>query len=106
MNFDGAANKGGVGVVVWISSPSHYTNLLSFKLDFECAANDVEYEALILGLNILKDLGAKRIAVYGNSELIVNQLNGTYQTKHPKMRSYRNEVWHLFVKFLLSIKSF
>jgi ribonuclease HI len=33
----------------------------------------VEYEALILGLKVLKELGAKRIVVCGDSELIINQ---------------------------------
>jgi len=32
----------------------------------------VEYEALILGLKVLKELGAKRIAVYSDFELIIN----------------------------------
>ena len=59
MHFYGAANKGGLGVGVWISYPNHDTKLLSFKLAFECTNDDVEYEALILGLNILKYLGVE-----------------------------------------------
>jgi hypothetical protein len=32
----------------------------------------VEYEALILGLGVLKDLKAKKIYVHGGYELIIN----------------------------------
>jgi ribonuclease HI len=45
----------------------------------------VEYEALILGLKVLKELGAKRIVVHGDSELIINQIKGIYQAKHPRL---------------------
>ena len=78
MDFDGASSKGGVGFGVWIKSPSNNSKLHSFKLSFECTNNKVEYEALISGLNILKYLVARRIDVYEDSELLVNQVNGTY----------------------------
>jgi ribonuclease HI len=49
-----------------------------------------EYEALIVGLQVLKELDAQKIAVRKDSELIINQVKGVYQTKHPKLRVYRN----------------
>jgi ribonuclease HI len=49
-----------------------HIKLCSYKLTFECTNNMVEYEALILGLKVLKELGAKRIAVRKDSELIIN----------------------------------
>ena len=55
-----------------------------------------KYEALLLGLNALKEMGEKNIEVFGDSELVVNQVNQSYQTKHPKMRDYKNEVWGMF----------
>ena len=35
-----------------------------------------EYEALVLGLKMLNDLKAKNVYIYGDSELIINQVNG------------------------------
>ena len=29
----------------------------------------------------------------------MNQVNNSYQTKHPRMRDYRNEVWDMLGKF-------
>ena len=64
MFFDGSINKEGVGAGVWTISPNREFKVCSYKLNFECTNNVAEYEALLLGLNSLKDLGAKRIDVF------------------------------------------
>ena len=63
-----------------------------YKLTFECTNNVAEYEALLLVCNALKYLGAKIIDVFGDSELVINQVNDSYQTKHLRMIAYKNEV--------------
>jgi len=75
------------------------SQLHSFKLYFDCTNNVAEYEALIIGLNILREQKVKKIHIFGDSDLIVNQVKHTYQTKHHRMRAYRNEVWDLFSNF-------
>jgi ribonuclease HI len=71
------------------------TKICSYKLSFDYMNNMVEYEALILGLKVLKELGANRIAVHGDSELVINQVKGIYQSKHPILRAYKNLVLDL-----------
>lgn len=73
--------------------------LHSFKLAFQCTNNEAKYEALLLGLNLLKDKKVKRIAVQRDSELVINQVKGTYQAKHPRMRAYRNVVLDMIENF-------
>ena len=97
--FDGAMRIIGIGVGVWILSPTKEVKLLSFKLYFECTNNVAEYESLILGLNALRTMKAKKIAIYGDLELIINQVKVIYQAKHPNMRSYRNLVLELLEEF-------
>ena len=71
MSFDGSCDKVGSRVGVWI----HNTNEgHSYKLDFQCTNNIAEYEALLLGLQLLKNIGAKRISVQGGSELIIRKI--------------------------------
>ena len=53
----------------------------------------------MLGLHALKDLGAKWVQIFGYSELVINQVNDSYQTKYPRMRAYRNEVWDMFENY-------
>ena len=59
----------------------------------------IEYEALVLGLNTLKQMGARRIVVHGYSKLIINQVKGIYQAKHPRLRAYRNTMLDLLEEF-------
>ena len=54
--------------------------------------NEAEYEALIVGLNLAKDMGIKKLDIRSNSQLVVNQLLGTYQVKDLKMASYLEHV--------------
>ena len=40
----------------------------------------------------------------GDLELVINQVNDNYQTKHPRMRDYRNEVWDMFGNYFTEHK--
>jgi ribonuclease HI len=93
MDFDGAVSKEGVGAGVWLHNHrSRYSENHSYKLNFQCTNNVAEYEALMLGLKLLKKVGAKQIMVRGDSELIIKQIKGEYAAKHPRLRAYRNVV--------------
>ena len=58
--------KIGPGASVYIISPIRDTKAYSYNLVFECTNNVSEYEALLLGLHALKDLGAKRVQIFGD----------------------------------------
>lgn len=107
MDFDGAIGKDGAGIGIWIHSHVFQPNkipsnvrLFSYKFSFDCSNNEAEYEALIAGLKILKKMKAKRISVYGDSELIIKQVKGEYQAKHPRMRAYHNAILDILRMFL------
>ncbi|XP_068338865.1 uncharacterized protein [Pyrus communis] len=63
MHFDGSSTSTSAGVDIVIQSPDHYRWYFSLKLDFSCTNNQAEYEALIIGLNVLHDLRAARVLV-------------------------------------------
>ena len=54
--------------------------------------NMAEYEALILGLDIIKNSGGKIILIMGDSELIIKQVNGVYSVYNPRLSRYRDTV--------------
>lgn len=46
-----------------------------------------------------KDLKVKNLDLFSNSELIVKQVINICQTKHPRLRAYRNEVLDVIEQF-------
>jgi hypothetical protein len=57
-------------------------------LRFKCTNNMAEYEACALGIQLALDMGVKRLIVYGDSSLIINQLQGEWNTRDPKLTPY------------------
>ena len=68
--------------------------------------NITEYEALILVLRASNDLGIQQISIYGDSELVVQQVRDKHQVKQDLLKVYRNEVWDMidnyFIEFNIS----
>lgn len=54
--------------------------------------NQAEYEAIRLGLEKARELGAKDLDVRLDSQLAVRQLNGQYKVKNPGIRERFNEI--------------
>ena len=71
----------------------------SYKFAYECMNNKVEYEALMLAIQILKGFQVKKVFIHGDSELVIKQLQGEYQAQRPRMRSYRNAIQDLVKGF-------
>ena len=71
MFFDGASSKEGVGAGVVLVSPAQETISLSYKLEFEATNNVEEYEALVLGLRVAREMGIQEVAVFVDAELVV-----------------------------------
>ena len=59
-----------------------------------------EYEALIFGLKLVRNRGAKRVSVMGDSELIIKQIDTVYMTKDPRLSCYRGTIVEILNTFL------
>ncbi|XP_050918742.1 uncharacterized protein LOC127136193 [Lathyrus oleraceus] len=77
--LDGSSQKNGTGVRVLILSPQVGPTKFKYMINEKCSNNKSEYEALIVGLQLLKELGAIRIEVRGDSELIIKQVMREYK---------------------------
>ena len=60
----------------------------SLRLGFKASNNEAKYEALIVGLRAILDLGAQDVKVYLDSRLIINQVKGSFEAKDPRMIDY------------------
>ena len=61
-------------------------------LDFPMTNNEVEYEALVAGLDLAKVAGATSVVVYCDSQVITSQVNGDYKCKGERMKKYLEQV--------------
>ncbi|CAN6563557.1 unnamed protein product [Malus baccata var. baccata] len=87
--FDGSHTQKASGAGIVIVNPHGVYHYYSFLLDYHGNTNNrAEYEALIIGLEILMDLGAAEVEVFGDSELVINQLNGEFKCRHITMAGY------------------
>ncbi|XP_017644327.1 uncharacterized protein LOC108484965 [Gossypium arboreum] len=71
----------------------------SWKLNFDGASNAVEYEACIIGIRVAIDRKIKVLEVYGDSASVIYQLKGAWETRDPKLISYRKLVLELIEQF-------
>ena len=76
-----------------LSSSKGHTFSFSFRLEFEATNNIVEYEALLLGLEIAKDVGIKMLSIKGDSDSVVSQVRSRFACKCESLRRYRNTIW-------------
>ena len=59
---------------------------------FPCTNNAAEYEALLHGLWMAKEMNLSRVRCFGDSDLVAQQVSGTWDSKDPLMAAYRREV--------------
>jgi ribonuclease HI len=83
----------GAGVV--FTSPKGDKLLYMLQIYFRASNNVAEYEALVHGLKLAKEIGIRRILCFGDSDLVVHQVSGEWDTKDANMASYRFYVQQL-----------
>lgn len=64
----------------------------AYRLNLKCTNNMAEYEALILGLKLVRKLGAIIVSVMGDSKLVIKQIKVVYMTKDPRLSCYRGTI--------------
>ena len=75
MYFDGSLKLDGGGAgVLFISTKGEQLKYV-FQILFKVSNNKAEYEALLHGLRLAVSLSIKRLLVYGDSLLVVQQVN-------------------------------
>ena len=86
--FDGSVCRDGQGIRNVLISPNNVAYETSVRLEYPCTNNQAEYEALLFGLQSLVDMGVRDIDAFGDSLLVVQQINGEFQCFDGLLNSY------------------
>jgi ribonuclease HI len=99
MYFDGSLKLQGAGAGILFIALRGEQLKYALQLLFPASNNAVEYEALIHGLNITVSLGVKRLMVYGDSLVVISQINKDWDCSTDSMGKYCTTVRKLEGKF-------
>lgn len=93
----GNPGTGGAGAVI----TDEADNILWEGREYlgHCTNNIAEYRALILGLKGALARGFRQLDVYLDSELLANQINGSYKVKNENLKVLMQEVRGLLTSF-------
>jgi ribonuclease HI len=100
MNFDGSKRVEGAGAGVILISPEGDKLKYVLRMTFPNASNnEAEYEALIHGMKMAKACGATRLKIFGDSQLVAQQVMNQCDAVNDSMVAYKevyNELEKLF----------
>ncbi|XP_014492978.1 uncharacterized protein LOC106755347 [Vigna radiata var. radiata] len=99
LSVDGSSNKRGGGAGVVLKGPNEILIEQSLVFQFKVSNNQTEYEALIAGLELARDLGASCLECRTDSQLVEGQVKGTFQVKDDQLLQYFNRVKRLEAAF-------
>jgi ribonuclease HI len=98
--FDGAARGNpGPAAVGWVIVTGDGIATEGNRTIGRATNNRAEYEALVAALEVARDYGFDEVEIRGDSELIVKQVRGEYDTNDPDLRERRVRVHELLREF-------
>ncbi|KAL0373906.1 UNVERIFIED_CONTAM: hypothetical protein Sradi_3306300 [Sesamum radiatum] len=84
---DGSSTSTGSGAGIVIESPQGDKFEYAIKLEYPSSNNEAEYEAFLAGGELALAAGAKKVIIYSDSQLVVNQVQGSYEARDEKWPS-------------------
>ena len=100
INTDGSSTQKRSEAGIVITSPEKDVLKYGVQLKFPITNNEAEYEALLIGLRIAKARRAKKIVLKSDSQLVIGQVRGDFETKETRMQKYLKLVNQLVSTFL------
>jgi ribonuclease HI len=99
MYFDGSLKLKGTGPGVLLISPKGKQLKYVLQIFWKLSNNEAEYESLLHRLRLAISLGIKRLLVYGDSAMVINQVNKSWDRNKENMDAYYLEIHKLENKF-------
>jgi len=88
LSVDGSSNQQGSGAGIILEGPNGVLIEQALRFAFKASNNQAEYEALIAGMLLAKEMGTQSLLAKSDSQLVTGQVTGEYQEKDPQMATY------------------
>ena len=88
LSVDGSSNQKGSGAGVILEGPDGLLIEQALRFTFKASNNQAEYKALITGMLLAKEMGARGLLAKSDSLLVTGQVPGENQAKDPQMAAY------------------
>jgi len=89
--FDGSSCENGSGICVVLISPRGANFEFYFPIEASATNNQAKYRAILKGIQLLQEIKADAVEIYGDSMLVVNLLIGEYECKDDVLCGYHEE---------------
>ncbi|XP_068484963.1 uncharacterized protein [Phaseolus vulgaris] len=96
---DGSSNKTACGAGVVLEGPGDLLLEQALQFGFRATNNQAEYEALLAGLNLAYDMGAREVTCKSDSQVMVGQVNGDFEVKEPLLQRYYHAAKNSIARF-------
>ena len=101
LSVDGATNAQGSRAGLILTSLEGIDIEYALRFGFQVSNNKAKYEAVIAGLSLTHSLEIDQLEVCSDSQLVVRQIEDTYEAKSGRMILYLKKVRDLLKKFVL-----
>ncbi|KAL0448830.1 UNVERIFIED_CONTAM: hypothetical protein Slati_1439400 [Sesamum latifolium] len=99
LHVDGSSTIQSSGAGIVITSSQGGGLEFSVKFGFKASNNEPEYEALVIGMKMTHEVGARHLVAYSDSQLIVKLVEGTYEAKEENAIQYLQQIEELKTGF-------
>ncbi|KAK8942629.1 hypothetical protein KSP39_PZI008943 [Platanthera zijinensis] len=99
MLVDGASGKNSFGGGMVLISPEGTRIEQALKVHFTLTNNQAEYEAIIAGLRLARELGIQDIRVSTDSMIVARHIEGEFEVKEPTLQLYLTKVKRIMGQF-------
>ncbi|KAL0435163.1 UNVERIFIED_CONTAM: hypothetical protein Sradi_0224200 [Sesamum radiatum] len=99
LHVDDSPTTQGSGAGIVITTPQGKDLEFAIKFGFKASNNEAEYEALVIGMRMAHEVGARHLLAYSDSQLVVKQVEDTYEAKEESMIQYLRQIVDLKTKF-------
>ncbi|KAK8934997.1 hypothetical protein KSP39_PZI015020 [Platanthera zijinensis] len=99
MLVDGASGKNSFGGGMVLVSPEGTRIEQALKVHFALTNNQAEYEAIIAGLRLARELGIQDIKVSTDSMIVAGHIEGEFEVREPTLQLYLTKVKRIIGQF-------